>query len=129
MGKILNLEQLSTKSVRSVKIAGTEYPIPEMTVDLFIETTKAAEDMKEASFSDQLELTIKLILASIPGVTRDMLLTLNLDQLQALAAFIRGADPEKLIAAYADAVDADAAPAAESAESGASSTESGEAGK
>jgi hypothetical protein len=129
MGKILNLEQLSTKSVRSVKIAGTEYPIPEMTVDLFIETTKAAEDMKEASFSDQLELTIKLILASIPGVTRDMLLTLNLDQLQALAAFIRGADPEKLIAAYADAVDADAAPAAESAESGASSTEGGEAGK
>ena len=99
MTKLLNLNQLSPKEVREVQIGDHVYPIKEMSVEDFIETTKVAEAMEtETSYAKQLNATIGLVKRSVPTIDQSVLLQLSLEQLRALTAFVRGEDPERLVA-------------------------------
>ena len=121
MPKILNLDALSEKITRELVLNGKTYKIRETTVEDFIETTRAAEaiDIEKMTIGQQTEMTIDLIAKQIPDIARDDLMHLNLDQLQAVAAFVRGVDPEVIMAAVGGAKPADeTAPAAEGDEAG-----------
>lgn len=98
MTKLLNLNQLSPKETRQVQIGEKSYPIKEMSVEDFIETTRVAESLEaETSYGKQLEATIGLIKRAIPAIDQATLLNLSLEQLKALTGFIRGEDPATLI--------------------------------
>lgn len=89
MAKILNIDSFA-KDERSIKLGGVDYPIVEMTVGNFIETTLEAEKLGEASISDQVEGSIKMILRSVPTLTDQVLRGIKLEHLQTIIAFIRG---------------------------------------
>ena len=99
MTKILNLNTLSAKESREVQIGEVVYAIKEMSVEDFIETTRVAEEMeKETSYGKQLKATVSLIKRAIPDAPEKTLYALSLEQLRALTSFIRGEDPEKIMA-------------------------------
>lgn len=100
MTKLLNLNQLSAIDAREVQIGEKTYTVREMSVEDFIETTRVAEAMEsETSYAKQLEATMALIKRSIPEIDQGVLMSLSLEQLRALTAFIRGEEPEKIVAA------------------------------
>lgn len=92
--KVLNLDKLAVAQKRQLVIAGVKYAIEEMTVSNFIETTKAAERLANASILDQVEATIDLVLRSVPTVSREVLGVMPLETLQTVVAFVRGDDVE-----------------------------------
>lgn len=99
MTKLLNLNQLNPKEHREVQIGQAVYRVKEMSVEDFIETTRVAEEMeKEASYAAQIKATVELVKRSIPDIEAALLMTLSLDQLRALTAFIRGEDPARIVA-------------------------------
>ena len=99
MTKLLNLNQLNAKEQREVQIGETVYKIKDMSVEDFIETTRVAEQMEtEASYAKQISATVELIKRSIPDIDASVLMSLSLEQLRALTAFVRGADPAEIIA-------------------------------
>lgn len=90
MAKILNIDSLAT-TPRVLHLGGTEYPIDELTVENFIATTKEAEKLKdEKSQAVQMEATVDMIVRSIPGVPREKLLKLSLDNLLTIVRFVQG---------------------------------------
>lgn len=89
MAKILNIDSFA-KDERSVKLGGVEYPIVEMTVENFIETSKQAAALEDASLVDQIEATIVMIMRSIPTVPESVLRGIKLEHLKTIVAFIRG---------------------------------------
>lgn len=109
MTKILNLDKLSATSTRELVIGGKTYTVPDMTVENFIETTRAAADLaknEEATMADQIEATIDMIVRGIPSITRDALKGYSLTQLGQIANFVRGEaveGTEEVAAAAADA--------------------------
>lgn len=92
MAKVLNLDAFASKQEeRKLIINGVSHVIVGMTVENFIETTKAAERISgDASIADQVEATMDMIQRSVPTVGRDLLSKCSLDQLQAITAFVRG---------------------------------------
>lgn len=91
--KVLNLDKVGVKEQRKLVLAGVEYVVTEMTVDNFIETTKIAERLAkegEVSVAVQIEESVNMISRSIPGIDVKELGKLNLEQLQAIVAFVRG---------------------------------------
>lgn len=88
--KVLNLDKLDSKQVRQLVIGGKSYPVEEMTVGNFIETTRSAERVAEASIADQIEATVEMIQRSVPTLERSLLEKLSLEQLQTIVAFVRG---------------------------------------
>ena len=89
MAKILNIDSFA-KDERSLKLNGVDYPIQEMTVENFIETTKQALSLEEATLVDQVQGTIKMIMRSIPTIPEEQLRKIKLEHLQTIVAFIRG---------------------------------------
>lgn len=88
--KTLNLDVLA-KANRTITLGGKTYEVVEMTVENFIETTKAAERLgDDSTFVDQVEATIEMILRSVPSIERDTLKKLSLEQLTTIVKFIRG---------------------------------------
>lgn len=88
--KTLNLDALA-KTNRTITLGGKEYAVEEMTVENFIETTKAAEKLGEsATFIEQMEAAIEMILRSVPSIERDTLKRLSLEQLTTIVKFVRG---------------------------------------
>ena len=92
MAKVLNLDALSAASMgRELVIKGKSYDIPKMTVDNFIETTRAAERLEKSdSLADQIEATVQMIMRAVPGVPREALGSYSLENLGKIAAFVRG---------------------------------------
>lgn len=89
--KVLNLDKLTKKEGRELVIFGKTYPVDGMTVANFIETTRVAEMLAgETSLVKQVEATIDMISRSVPSVDKAELAKLELEQLQAIVAFIRG---------------------------------------
>lgn len=89
--KVLNLDKLSKKEGKEIVLFGNTHHVDGMTVENFIETTRAAEALaEETSLVKQVEATIDMITRSVPTVERDDLKKLALEQLQAIVAFIRG---------------------------------------
>lgn len=94
--KTLNLDTFA-KAERTITIAGKTYEVMEMTVENFIETTRAAERLGDsASFVDQVEETISMILRSVPTIDRDVLKKLSLEQMTTIVKFIRGDMDEQI---------------------------------
>lgn len=93
--KVLNLDRLAKKEGRELVIFGKTYSVDGMTVANFIETTRAAEALAgESSLVKQVEATIAMISRSVPSIEKSELEKLELAQLQAIVAFIRGDDVE-----------------------------------
>lgn len=92
--KVLNLDKLATKQGRQLVIGGKSYPIEEMTVSNFIETTKAADRIADASIAEQIQATIEMVLRSVPSMTIGDLSSIPLETLQMIVAFVRGDDVE-----------------------------------
>lgn len=88
--KTLNLDALA-KTNRTITLGGKDYEVVEMTVENFIETTKAAEKLGDsASFVEQMEAAIEMILRSVPTIERNTLNRLSLEQLTTIVKFVRG---------------------------------------
>lgn len=88
--KTLNLDALA-KSNRTLTLNGKTHDVLEMTVENFIETTKAADELGEdASISVQMEATIKMISRSVPTVESTELRKLTLEQLTTIVKYVRG---------------------------------------
>ncbi|MCL2874777.1 MAG: hypothetical protein FWF12_00485 [Betaproteobacteria bacterium] len=91
--KVLNLDKLNKQEGRQIVLFGKTHAIDGMTVDNFIKTTSVAEQLAdEPSIAKQVEATVDLILRSAPTIDRADLLKLELEQLQAIVAFIKGED-------------------------------------
>lgn len=88
--KVLNLDKLATKQKRQIELAGVAYPIEEMTVSNFIETTKVAQKIAGAPIAEQVEATIEMVMRSIPSISKETLSGLPLETLEAIVAFVRG---------------------------------------
>jgi hypothetical protein len=96
MTKILNLDALSATSQRELVLGGKTYPVPRMSVDNFIETTKVAEKLvaDKAGMAAQIEATIEMITRAVPALTRDVLKVYDLATLGKIADYVRGEDVE-----------------------------------
>lgn len=93
--KILNIDNFASKEKRVLTIAGVDYPVEEMSVENFIQTTRAAEKLSgEESVATQVEATIEMICRSVPGIDNKMLTKLSLSQLQTIVTFVRGEEVE-----------------------------------
>lgn len=106
--KFLNLDELA-KTNRTITLAGEQHEVVEMTVENFIETTKAAEKLEKAdpTFGDQMEASIDMIVRSVPTLDAPTLRKLSLEQLTMVLKFLRG-DLDEKIAASAAPTGADA---------------------
>jgi len=95
MTKVLNLDNLAEGKERELVLFGKTYKVLGMTVANFIATTKAAEKLTdESTFAEQVEATVETIQRAVPGIEREVLLTLSLEQLRAVIEFVRGEEPE-----------------------------------
>lgn len=93
MAKILNLDALSAKTeTRELIINGVSHAIKEMTVQNFIETTRAAAKLSDSPVSDQIEATIEMLVRSIPTLKSEDLKAFDLIALGKIVSFVRGED-------------------------------------
>lgn len=94
--KFLNLQKLDDGAERVLQIGGKEYPIVEMTVKNFLETSRVAAELgDEATMGEQIEATIGMILRSVPTLKRELLEDLSMTKLARITAFVRGDDIEE----------------------------------
>lgn len=95
--KVLNLDALA-KVERTVTIGGVKYDVEEMTVENFIETTKAAERLSVPGITpaEQVEETVKMIQRSLPKCPEEKLRKLNLEQLAVVSKFLRNELDEEI---------------------------------
>lgn len=89
--KFLNLDELAPTN-RTITLKGKDYPVQEMTVENFIETTKAGEKMEaeKAPISEQVSQSVAMILRYSPTIPREDLVKLPMAKLTTIMKFIRG---------------------------------------
>lgn len=93
--KVLNLDKVGKKEQRKLVLNGKTHEVMEMTVENFIETTRAAESIEnETSLATQVEATVEMVLRSVPTATRADLNGMSLEDLQTIVAFVRGDEIE-----------------------------------
>lgn len=94
MAKILNLDKLvetQRGNQRLLTINGVPYPIQDMSVDNFIQTTLDAERVaKDDSLAEQIKATADMICRSVPSLPRDVLGKYTLPVLSTIVQFVRG---------------------------------------
>lgn len=91
--KTLNLDAFA-KITRTLTLGGEVYPVEEMTVENFIETTRQADELaakkEDATFGDQINATISMITRSIPSCPAEKLRRLTIEQLVVISKYLRG---------------------------------------
>lgn len=94
--KILNLDKLNRAPERQLTIDGVDYPIQPLSVEGFIETTRAVEKIvtEGGSPAAQLDVTIDMILRQVPTLPREKLTQYTPETLEVIVKFIRGEDVE-----------------------------------
>ena len=109
--KILNIDTFAQVK-RQISMAGVLHDVREVSVQQFINSLKAAEELEAANqgapetLSQQVENSVNSICDSIPSIPREVLLKQPIEALHAIMQFIRGEfDPD----ASADEVGDDAA--------------------
>jgi hypothetical protein len=102
--KILNIDALAKPHSKELVLKGSSYPVPEMTVQNFLDTTKAAEEMVAAGAGARahIEETIRVIVRSleVKAEQKDKLIadlgSLDIERLGIIVQFIQGDyDPNK----------------------------------
>lgn len=95
---VLNLDELS-KQTRTITIKGQSHEVIDMTVEDFIETTKAIEEMEKkekVSDVDEVVSAIGIISRRVPTLSVDELNKLSMEKLSLIMKFIQGQmDEEK----------------------------------
>lgn len=96
--KALNLDDLVAER-RTVTLFGKEHDVIDMTVEKYLETVKAAENMDENTSMDvAMDASIDVVLRCIPTLTKDALKQLSLKQLGAIIKFARGGYDDEAVA-------------------------------
>lgn len=104
--KYLNLDDVAPPQ-KTVKIAGIEYKVHDMTVEAFIETTRLTEK-KDATVEEQTLQSVKTLKNYIPDIPEDELRKLTFEKLSVLIQFVNGAYAEVLAEAPNENVTAEA---------------------
>lgn len=97
MAKVLNLDNLATKETRELVLGGQTYRVRPMNVEDFIEAQRMADKLADATFAEQMEGSIALIKRGVPDIDVSVLKQLELEQLTAVAKFVRGEDPQDVV--------------------------------
>lgn len=92
--KILNLDKIAPQPSRSIVLGEASYPILPMTVENFVVTSNRVEEMNtnNATYAEQVQGTVEMILRSVPTLPREALMSRSLEELNAIATFVRGED-------------------------------------
>lgn len=91
--KMLNLEKLA-QVTKKLHLNGVDHDVLDVTVGTFIKTVTEAAAMAEEEYSPlrEMELTVDMILKSVPTFDRAAIEKMTIDQLRAIAEFIRNGD-------------------------------------
>jgi len=93
MSKILNLDEVSSKEERVLKIKGVEYEMSTMSVQDFIDMSRKEERLVElgedAPISEQFVLYMDIVGSFFPTIPEDVLKSFTLEQLMAILDFAR----------------------------------------
>lgn len=100
---ILNLDEFVTE--KYIKLKDKDRRVRGVTVAEFINTTNFENSLEKKSPSEQTKLLIARILDFVEDTTEQELKELEVDQLMALLAFIRGENPIDAVAAAQQAVE------------------------
>ena len=88
--KTLNIDALA-KANRTLTLKGITYDVPEMSVENFIETSRAQEALGEnPTIAQQIEEGVALIRRFVPDVPEAVLRKLPLESLTTIINFVRG---------------------------------------
>lgn len=87
--KFLNLDEIAAPE-KTVKIGGKEYQVLDMTVENFIETTRATQSGKEATPDEQFEQAVKMLSRYIPDAPVETFKRLTFEKLNVLMKFVTG---------------------------------------
>jgi hypothetical protein len=93
MTNLLNLDDLVI--TRKVVLKGKERALNSMTVEQFIASDNIEDRLKKAKGGAQIKLLVEQIAVFMEDTTEAELMKLQVPQLFALLAFIRGTDAEK----------------------------------
>jgi hypothetical protein len=105
MAKVLNLDEIHVAEPRVLVMGGASHPIDELSVESYIEVESTADRLKgETRQGVVMKETVRLIKRQVPTVDESALLKLSLEKLFAVSEFVRGVDPEKIIARAKGAV-------------------------
>jgi hypothetical protein len=85
----LNLDEISSPT-RTVTIGGVEYEVVTMTVENFIETTKATKT-EGLTESEQMERMVEMVGRYIPEIDKNILNKLPIEKITVLLEFVTGA--------------------------------------
>lgn len=103
--EILNIDELATPAKKKVTIGGKEYEVKEVTVQSFIDTSKASKALDEdpnATEGQRVEQMVNMISSLMPDCPKEVLLNLEFKQLNALVAFGRGVLADEIRRIYSE---------------------------
>ena len=99
MAKMLNLDDVSAKEERVLRVKGEEYPMKTMSVHDFIELTRRGEELdasEDTKVTDQLEWMVEMVELLFPTIPDEVLKEFSLDELGMIINFARSnVDEEK----------------------------------
>lgn len=88
--KVLNIDALA-KPKRTLELGGVKHVVVDLTVEDFIEVTKALEELKEDDgVVAGINHTIGVLRRHVPTVSVEQFKALNLEQLGIVGRFVRG---------------------------------------
>lgn len=86
--KICNLEMVAPTLNRQLVVGDKTFEVKTMTVEDFIELNLLRQQIGEADMKEGLELMIKLVQYSVPGLPVEVVRNMSLAQLQIVIRFI-----------------------------------------
>ena len=107
--KVLNLDSLSVATNRRLMVSGQIHEISPLKVADFIRITEQAKKVDERAKAgeitaiDELNLTIDMIMSTVPTLERVELENLALEEIHKISAFIKGADLAEAVEELAEA--------------------------
>ena len=96
--KVCNLDLIAPVHKRELVIGDKHYDVVPLTVQKFIEFTKAREGITaSSSLEDGVKLMMKLIESAVPDLEEELLNAMTLNQLQTIVAFINDEIPDEVL--------------------------------
>lgn len=110
--KILNIDDFVTPE-RVLRFKGVDHEVKEVSVQNFIDSLKAAEELENSGkkeqtpqrVSAQVELAVKNIMEAVPTFPEDELRKMKVPAMTAIMRFIRGDVDQEVMAGAAPAID------------------------